>query len=236
MKKFILSIALCCAAANFYAQDTDSAKLRDAGIAALEAKNYQEAYTQFSAYLTQTNSQDSVIAYNCGLCADKIQKPAEAVKYFDIAIQKKYNLANAYIGKANALKDQKKTDEYVATLKEANEAVPNNKTLTRLYATHYVNQGILAQRAKKVDAAAEAFKQALTIQSDNVNALNALGALYYSKGAALVQTDMDQAKAQFAQAKEYLEKLIPLLSDSNAKHKKMKANAQTMLNYINGLK
>lgn len=58
-------------------------------------------------------------------------------------------MANAYIGKAGALKDLKKNDEYVATLKEGLEAVPGNKTLTKLYATYYVNQGILAQRAKK---------------------------------------------------------------------------------------
>ena len=104
MKKLILSIALCCAATNFFAQNADPAQLVNDGKAALEAKNYQEAYTKFSTYLTQTNNQDSVIAYNCGVCADKIKKPAEALKYFDIAVQKKYNLANAYIGKAGALR------------------------------------------------------------------------------------------------------------------------------------
>lgn len=78
MKKLILSIALCCAATNFFAQNADPAQLVNDGKAALEAKNYQEAYTKFSTYLTQTNNQDSVIAYNCGVCADKIKKPAEA--------------------------------------------------------------------------------------------------------------------------------------------------------------
>ena len=102
MKKLILSIALCCAATSFFAQNADPAQLVNDGKAALEAKNYQEAYTKFSTYLTQTNNQDSVIAYNCGVCADKIKKPAEALKYFDIAVQKKYNLANAYIGKVSA--------------------------------------------------------------------------------------------------------------------------------------
>ena len=72
-------------------------------------------------------------ARDSGVCADKIKKPADALKYFDIAVQKKYNLANAYIGKAGALKDLKKNDEYVATLKEGLEAVPGNKTLTRMY-------------------------------------------------------------------------------------------------------
>lgn len=178
------------------------------GKAALESKNYQLAFTKFSTYLTQTNNQDSVIAFNCGVCADKIKKPADALKYFDIAVQKKYNLANAYIGKAGALKDLKKNDEYVATLKEGLEAVPGNKTLTRMYATYYVNQGIVAQKAKKVDEAEGAFKQALAIQPDNVNALNSLGVLLYSQGAATLNTDAEKAKGQFKESKEYLENLF----------------------------
>ena len=236
MKKLILSLALCCAATNFFAQEADLGKLRNDGLAALEAKDYQTAYNNFSSYLNQTNNQDSVIAFNCGICADKIKKAEDAVKYFDIAIQKKYNLTNAYIGKAGALKDLKKNDEYVATLKEAVEAIPGDKKLVSMYATYYVNQGVLAQRAKKNDAAEAALKQALTIQPENLNALNSLSSLYYTQGAALVQTDLDKAKAEFAEAKKYLEKLIPLLSDANATQKKIKANANTMLNYINSLK
>ena len=233
MKKLISSLALCCAATNFFAQNTDPAQLVNEGKAALESKNYQLAFTKFSTYLTQTNNQDSVIAFNCGVCADKIKKPADALKYFDIAVQKKYNLANAYIGKAGALKDLKKNDEYVATLKEGLEAVPGNKTLTRMYATYYVNQGIVAQKAKKVDDAEGAFKQALAIQPDNVNALNSLGVLLYSQGAATLNTDAEKAKGQFKESKEYLEKLIPLLSPSKPAQKKMIDNANTMLNFIN---
>ena len=255
MKKLILSLALCCAATNFFAQNTDPAQLVNEGKAALESKNYQLAFTKFSTYLTQTNNQDSVIAFNCGVCADKIKKPAdalkyfdiavqkkynlakikkpaEALKYFDIAVQKKYNLANAYIGKAGALKDLKKNDEYVATLKEGLEANPGNKTLTKLYATYYVNQGIMAQKAKKMDAAEEAFKQAIAIQADNVNALNSLGSLYYSKGANTMKTDVEKAKVEFKEAKEYLDKLIPLLSANKPAQKKMMDNAKTMLNFI----
>ena len=154
------------------------------------------------------------------------------MKYFDIAVQKKYNLANAYIGKAGALKDLKKNDEYVATLKEGLEANPGNKTLTKLYATYYVNQGIMAQKAKKMDAAEEAFKQAIAIQADNVNALNSLGSLYYSKGANTMKTDIEKAKVEFKEAKEYLDKLIPLLSADKPAQKKMMDNAKTMLNFI----
>ena len=64
----------------------------------------------------------------------------------------------------------------------------------------------LAQRAKKNSAAEEAFKQAVSIQPDNVNALNSLGSLYYNQGATLLKTDADKAKEEFKQAKEYLDK------------------------------
>ena len=232
MKKLILSIALCCTAMNFYAQNANHGQLINEGKAALEAKNYQEAYTKFSTYLTQTNNQDSVIAFNCGVCADKIKKPAEALKYFDIAVQKKYNLVNAYIGKANALKNLKKNDEYIATLKEGLEANPGDKALTKLYANYYVNQGIMAQKSGKTSAAEDAFKQAISIQENNMNALNSLGSLYYSKGAATLKTDAEKAKIEFKEAKGYLDKLIPLLSASNPAQKKMKDNAKTMLNFI----
>ena len=45
-----------------------------------------------------------------------------------------------------------------------------------------------------MDAAEEAFKQAIAIQADNVNALNSLGSLYYSKGANTMKTDVEKAK------------------------------------------
>lgn len=56
MKKLILSLALCCAATNFFAQNADPAQLVNEGKVALESKNYQVAFTKFSTYLTQTNN------------------------------------------------------------------------------------------------------------------------------------------------------------------------------------
>lgn len=130
------------------------------------------------------------------------------------------------------MKDLKKNDEYVATLKEGLEANPGNNTLTKLYATYYVNQGIMAQKAQKVDAAEKAFKQAIDIQENNVNALNSLGSLYYNKGANILKTDAEKAKVEFKEAKEYLNKLIPLLSADKPAQKKMMDNAKTMLTFI----
>ena len=48
-----------------------------------------------------------------------------------------------------------------------------------------------------------------------------------------LKTDADKAKEEFKQAKEYLDKLIPLLSADKPAQKKMKDNANTMLNFIN---
>lgn len=247
MKKLILSLALCCAATTIFAQETDPSALVNEGKAALEAKNYQEAYDKFSAYLTQTNNQDSVIAYNCGVCADKIKKPAEAAKYFDIAVQKQYNLANAYVGKAGALKDLKKNDEYVATLKAGLEAVPGNKTLTKMYTNYYVNAGITAQKAGKTEEAEEAYKQVLAFQANNTNALYSLGALYFNNGATTLKkatplatsdraqydAEAEKADKDFKEAKGYLEKLIPLLSPDKPAQKKMLDNANNLLKQVN---
>jgi pilus assembly protein Flp/PilA len=224
------------------AQETpDAGKLRNEGIEAYEAKNYQAAFDKFSAYLSQTNYQDSVVAYNCGLCADKIQQPAEALKYFDIAIQKKYNLDNAYLGKANALKDLKRTDEYEATLKEAIAAFPENATLKRLLSNLYLNEGITAQKANKLDAAEKSYKEALEVNPENTNALLSLGRMSYNKAAGLAKdaSKLDAAKKEFLKAKEYLDKLTPMLSpDKPADQKRlnsvksMQTNITTILNSL----
>lgn len=230
MKKLILSLALCCAATTFFAQEADLAKLRNDGIAALEAKDYQSAYNNFSSYLNQTNNQDSVIAFNCGLCADKIKKPADALKYFDIAVQKKYNLVNAYIGKAGALKDLKKTDEYLATIKEGLKEVPGDKSLTKMYVTHYLNTGIIAQKAGKTAAAEEAFQEVLNVQENNTNALFSLGVLKYNDASKTLATDRAKAKTIYTEAKGYLESVSKLLT--NPKQKPMLDNVNTMLQQI----
>ena len=230
MKKLILSLALCCATTTFFAQEADLAKLRNDGIAALEAKDYQSAYNNFSSYLNQTNNQDSVIAFNCGLCADKIKKPADALKYFDIAVQKKYNLVNAYIGKASALKDLKKTDEYIATIKEGLKEVPGDKSLTKMYANHYLNTGIIAQKGGKTAAAEEAFKEVLNVQENNINALYSLGVLKYNDASKTLATDRAKAKTIYTEAKGYLESAAKLLT--NPKQKAMLDNVNNMLKQI----
>ena len=44
-----------------------------------------------------------------------------------------------------------------------------------------------------------------------------------------MKTDVEKAKVEFKEAKEYLDKLIPLLSADKPAQKKMMDNAKTML-------
>ena len=48
----------------------------------------------------------------------------------------------------------------------------------------------------------------------------------------VINTDVEKAKVEFKEAKEYLDKLIPLLSANKPDQKKMMDNAKTMLNFI----
>ena len=75
-----------------------------------------------------------------------VKKYAEAVTYFDIAIQKKFNTANAYARKALALEVMKKKDEYVATLEAGLKEFPTNKTMIKEYTFHFLKEGLAAQK------------------------------------------------------------------------------------------
>lgn len=130
MKKLIFLFAFCIVVTNVFAQ-TAPEQLKKEGNDAFNAKNYPVAYAKFSEYLKQTNNQDSATAYYCGIAADEVKKYAEAVTFFDIAIQKKFNIGNAYARKALALDAQKKTAEYVATLEEGLKVDPKNKTMVK---------------------------------------------------------------------------------------------------------
>ena len=152
------------------------------------------------------------------------------MKYFDIAVQKKYNLVNAYIGKAGALKDLKKNDEYLATIKEGLKEVPGDKSLTKMYTTYYLNAGITAQKAGKTAAAEEAYKEILEVQKNNTNALYSLGALKYNDATKTLATDRDKAKTIYTEAKGYLESVAKLLT--NPKQKAMLDNVNGMLKQI----
>lgn len=233
MKKFIFLFVFCITVTNIFAQ-TDPNQIKKEGNDAFNAKNYPVAYAKFSEYLKQTNNQDSATAYYCGMAADEIKKYAEAVTYFDIAIQKKFNIGNAYARKAAALDALKKTDEYVATLEEGLKVAPNNKVMVKNYGLHFLKAGLAAQKAGKTEEAEELFKDVLVVSNAKYkgNALYSLGVMFYNAGAKILAdanpiatSDPDKyaaekkkADAQMAKAKSYLEQAVALnAADANSK-------------------
>ena len=235
MKKFIFLFAFCITVTNIFAQ-TDPNQIKKEGNDAFNAKNYPVAYAKFSEYLKQTNNQDSATAYYCGMAADEIKKYAEAVTYFDIAIQKKFNIGNAYARKAAALDALKKTDEYVATLEEGLKVAPNNKVMVKNYGLHFLKAGLAAQKSGKTEEAEENFKKVIPLnhKTYKTNALYSLGVLCYNDGANILKkaaplansdadkyaVEKEKADARFKEAVDYLEEAAKI-SPENANVKKM---------------
>ena len=187
-------------------------------------------------YLKQTNNQDSATAYYCGIAADEVKKYAEAVTFFDIAIQKKFNIGNAYARKALALDAQKKTAEYVATLEEGLKVDPKNKTMVKNYGLHYLKAGLAAQKAGKAEEAEDCFKKVIPLDHKQykTNALYSLGVLCYNDGANILKkaaplansdadkyaAEKEKADGRFKEALDYLEEAAKI-SPENENVKKM---------------
>lgn len=186
--------------------------------------------------MKQTNNQDSATAYYCGMAANEIKKYPEAVTYFDIAIEKKFNIGNAYARKAAALDALKKTDEYVATLEEGLKVDPNNKVMIKNYSLHFLKAGLAAQKAGKAEEAEENFKKVIPLnhKSYKTNALYSLGVLCYNDGANILKkaaplansdadkyaAEKEKADARFKEAVDYLEEAAKV-SPENENVKKM---------------
>ena len=165
-----------------------------------------------------------------------MKKYPEAVSLFDIAIQKKFNIGNAYARKALALDAQKKTAEYVATLEEGLKVDPKNTTMVKNYSLHYLKAGLAAQKAGKAEEAEDCFKKVIPLDHKQykTNALYSLGVLCYNDGANILKkaaplansdadkyaAEKEKATARFKEALGYLEEAAKVSPD-NANVKKM---------------
>ena len=110
------------------AENTGAAE-KNAGNAAYKAKNYQEAFDNWVAYLNIVDNKDNACVYNTAVVATRLKNYDAAVKYYDLAIEGRYKLASSYLGKATALRAQKKTAEMLATLEAGMKASPGNMKL-----------------------------------------------------------------------------------------------------------
>lgn len=237
MKKVILLLAFCLSVGNLFAQDAD--KLRDEGDAALKAKNYAEALTKYSAFLEATNYEDAGRVFNAGFCADQAKKYEEAVKFFDMSIQKNYNTDDSYVGKAKAYRDLNKAPEFTATVEAGLKAFPDNVNLEKMLYVYCMKQAQAAQKANKIADAEELFKDVLVVGNKTYkgNAFYSLGILFYNNGAKILQaatplatTDADKyaaektkATADFKKSKEYLEQGLAIVPENEGIKKSLDA-------------
>ena len=237
MKKVLLLISLCFCIGQIAAQDAD--KLRNEGDAAYNAKNYAEALTKYSEFLKLTNYEDEARVFTAGLCADQVDKYDEAVKFFDMAIAKNYQTENAYVGKAKALREAEKTEEFAQAVEDGLKAFPSNTNLASMCYSYFMKLGQAEQKNKDIDNAVKYYSYVTKLSNNKYkgNALYSLGSIYYSKGVdilkaaqatpATYEAEKTKADAEFKKAKDYLDQAVAAVPDN--------ASAQKLVDSINDL-
>lgn len=212
----------------------DADKLREEGDAAMTAKNYPEVVAKYSEYLKLTNYEDESRIFNCAFAAYNAKKYDDAIKFYDMAIQKGYKADDAYVGKAMSLRSQDKAADFTATVEAGLKANAQNANLEKLLYAYCMKKGQAAQKAGKTEEAEELFKDVLVVSNAKYkgNALYSLGVMFYNAGAKILAdanpiatSDPDKyaaekkkADAQMAKAKGYLEQAVALnAADANSK-------------------
>ncbi len=219
MKKIVLLFLSALLTVGVFAQDPGAAE-KNAGNVALKAKNYAEAFKKYEEYLKIVNNKDNATVFNTAYCANKIKNYPAAEKYFSMSIDNKYKTATSYLGKAQALKAQKKDAEMLATLQEGMKASPGNMKLETMYATYFLKEGQKFHKSGNEAKAAENYSKItnLSTKSFKVQGYVSLATLYFNNGAKILQDatpiantdkakyDAERAKAMndFKKAKENL--------------------------------
>lgn len=206
MKKIILLFFTALLSVSLFAQDNAGTAEKNAGNAAWKAKNYSEAFVNFEKYLQAVNFEDKAYVYNTAVAAMKAKKLQEAEKYYDMSVKNKYKLADSYFGKAKAQEDQKRISDMVATLDAGMKALPGNSKLENMYASHFLQQAVEAQKSKNVSKATENFNKVLKLTNNNqkVKAYMGLASLQFNNGAGILQAASEYAntdKTKFAAEK-----------------------------------
>lgn len=147
MKKIILLLAFCLSVGNLFAQDANADKLREEGDAAMTAKNYPEVVAKYSEYLKLTNYEDESRIFNCAFAAYNAKKYDDAIKFYDMAIQKGYKADDAYVGKAMSLRSQDKAADFTATVEAGLKANAQNANLEMAKAKGYLEQAVALNAA-----------------------------------------------------------------------------------------
>jgi len=149
-------------------QKNDAVKVAfDAGVAALAAKNYEEATKQFQTAATADPSKD-IIWGNLGMALSGAKKYDEAAAAYQKAIELKpagsyYNNLGLAYGNAN------KMDQAIAAMQKSAELDPAGA------AQAYYNLGALMSNKGKIKEAVDSFKKATEYDPNNADAYYQLG-------------------------------------------------------------
>jgi tetratricopeptide (TPR) repeat protein len=129
MKRTLLVFALCLSFGTLFAQS--AVDLKNAGNAAMEAKDYKKALGNYEKAMASWGSEPKNFAMisNAGACAYKLKDYPKAIKYFDQVIEGSSDNESAFIYKALSYKSLKKTDECIKTYEDGITKNPNSEAL-----------------------------------------------------------------------------------------------------------
>jgi pilus assembly protein Flp/PilA len=216
MKKIFLSLILCLSIGSLFAQSAE--ELKNAGNTAFEAKDYKKALDDYEKAIAAWGNQpqNNVMLFNAGAAAYKLKQYPKAVKYFDMVIAGNTETEPAYLYKAMALKQMKKSDDCIKTYEEGIAKNPNSQSLKDDYAKF-----LRAEGKNHYITGTNLYKA--TVAKVNAQKLKPTDAAYTA--------ETDKAKKEFNAAIEMIDKSLAIKPD-DAEAKQVKTACEQSLKSI----
>jgi tetratricopeptide (TPR) repeat protein len=179
---------------------------------------FGEAVAAYSVYLDSLGHADGATAFNAAVCATRAGEFETAERFFSRAIAGKFNVFDAYVGKANALRELGKVEEMVAALEAGMKAGTKADSTRRgkveaMYVAHFLARGLAFAREAEWEKAARCYTRLTRMDGTRwkTDGLVALGTLYTASGeAARGRSAAARASADFNKAREYLDRAAKL--------------------------
>ncbi len=129
MRRTLMILALCLSFGTLFAQS--AADLKNAGNAAMEAKDYKKALENYDKAMAAWGNEPKNFAmmYNAGACAYKLKEYQKAIKYFDQVTEGSTDTEAAFIYKALAYKGLNKPEECIKAYTDGLEKNPQSAQL-----------------------------------------------------------------------------------------------------------
>ncbi len=155
----------------------------------LEAKKFDEAYTDFS-WVNELDAKSGDVTYNLALLATKAGKTEDAIKYYNIIHESGNMTAQQFIELANIYDQLDEKQKALTTLEEGRTKFPEDKGLLFLLIEKYA-------KSNAYDAIVPIIEQAIKLEPENIE-LNYLAG-YANENANNLEI-----------AKSYYEKVLEL--------------------------